>query len=274
MKALFKLVLFLLLLCVAYWFLIVKGGHPSNERDWSLDQAVLPYAEIGENEARIYDIRNFIYRSTSDYDTNYYDASFDLNRINSVDFVMEPFSDNPGAAHTFLSFGFDDGRYVAISPEIRKEKGERFSAFKGLFNQYELMYVIADERDVIGLRANFRKDKVYVYPGKTTKENIRKLFVDMLQRANKLKEEPEYYNTLFNSCTVNLANHINNISPGRISLDPRIILPGKSDELAIGLGLISTDLPLEDARNKFMVNDKAGQYKDSLYFSQRIREGR
>lgn len=271
MKGLLKFLIFIMLVAAGYWFFL-KSGHASNDRNWSVDQAILPYAEINGNEVKVYNIRNFHYRSVSDYDPSYYETTFNLDDIKSVDFVMSPFSTNPNAAHTFLSFGFEGGRYVSISVEIRKEKGEKFSAFKGLFNQYELMYVVADERDVISLRANFRKDKVYVYPGKTSKENMQALFVDMLTRANQLKNKPEYYNSIFNTCTTNLVKHINNISPGRIHFDIRILLPGKADELALQLGLIDTDLPLYDARKKYMINPQAEKYQDSLYFSTRIRE--
>src|SRR5690606_8504462 len=123
-------------------------------------------------------IRNIEYRSVSDYDIRYYDKTFDLGTIESLWYVVEPFKgQNPGAAHTFLSFGFEGGDYVAISAEIRKEKGEMFSALKGLMRQYEIVYVIADERDVIKLRSNHRKDDVFLYPIAMEKEDIRELFV-------------------------------------------------------------------------------------------------
>jgi hypothetical protein len=255
----------------AYW-IFLQTGKASNDRNWSLDQAILPYAEIGDNKIAIYNVRNFQYRAVDDYDPFYYQGTYDLENLRTVDFVMEPFSKNPELAHTFLSFGFNDGRRVAISVEARKQQGEKFSPFKGLFHQYELMYVIADERDVVNLRANFRQDKVYIYPVKTSEENVKKLFVDMLERANKLKDNPEFYNSLFNTCTTNIVNHVNNISPKRIKFDPRILLPGKSDELALELLLIDTDLPLDEARKKYQINDRAKKYISSPSFSTRIRE--
>ena len=105
-------------------------------------------------------IRNTTYRSTTDYTPAYYDKTFDLDKLTSVWYIVEPFSNWKGAAHTFLSFGFEDDEYLAISVEIRKEEGEGFSAFKGLFKQYEVIYVIADERDVITVRTNHRRDDV------------------------------------------------------------------------------------------------------------------
>jgi hypothetical protein len=118
--------------------------------------------------------------------------------------AVEPFSGIPGSAHTLLSFEFENDIFVAISVEIRKEKGESYHPAKGLFDQYELMYVIGDEKDLIKLRANYRKDTVFLYPIKAEVEDIRSLFLDMIARTNKLKEKPEFYNTLTNTCTTNI----------------------------------------------------------------------
>ena len=190
-----------ILSAVAYaiFSLVVR---PSLDRNWNKDQAVLARAAFDGDRVTITNIRNIHYRSTSDYDVRYYDKTFDLRKLDSVWFVVEPFAGHGfGAAHTLVSFGFEGGEYVAISAEIRKEVGESFSAVKGLFRQYELVYVIADERDLIKLRSNFRKDQVFVYPVKTTRENMRRFFVSMLNRANKLATEPEFYNTLTKTCT-------------------------------------------------------------------------
>lgn len=266
--------------------------RPSHHRNWSPDQALLPYAEINGDRAHIHHIRNAVYRTTTDYDLAYYEKSFDLNSIKSVWYVVEPFSTRKGAAHTFLSFGFDSSdhttanqtskeetaespqEYLAISVEIRKEKGEKFSALKGLFKQYELMYVIGDERDLIKLRANIRKDDVYLYPISAPKEKIRALFVDMLGRANQLREHPEFYNTLTNTCTTNIVSHINTIAPGKIPWSYKVLLPGYSDELAYEMGLIDTDLPFDEARQQFHINDRAREFADDPEFSGRIRASR
>jgi hypothetical protein len=259
-----------ILLCsgVILWFSV----PPANDKNWSADQRVLPYAEFKDNSVTIYNIRNFTYASTTSYKRAYYNKTFDLNKISSVDYIIEPFSGYKGAAHTFLSFGFENGDYIAISVEIRKEAEETFSAVKGLFRQYELMYVIADERDVVKLRSNYRKDDVYVYPAKTTKENMRAVFVDMLERANKLREDPEFYNTFVNNCTTNIVLHVNNVRPGRIPWSINMVFPKNSDQVAYELGLIDTDLSFEEARKKFHINERALKYADDPKFSQRIRE--
>lgn len=246
--------------------------HPSLDRDWTPDQVVLARATLSGNTATVTNIRNIEYRTTKDYDVHYYDKTFDLDTLDSVWYMVEPFSGHgAGAAHTLLSFGFEDGSYVAISVEIRKEKGESFSPVKGILRQYELVYVIADERDVIKLRSNYRKDDVFLYPVKTTKENMRKLFVSMLERANKLATEPEFYNTLTSTCTTNLVAHVNDIVPGRVPFSYKVLMPAYSDELARAIGLIDDSLSIEDLRAKYRINDRAELYADDPLFSEKIR---
>ncbi len=245
---------------------------PANDRNWNNDQNILPYAEIKNNLISIHNIRNFSYASTTSYTPNYYDKTFDLNKIKRAWYIVEPFSGIPGSAHTFLSFEFEDDQFVSISVEIRKEKGEEFHPIKGLFNKYELMYVIADERDVIKLRSNYRKDLVYVYPAKTTKEKTQTLFLDMIKRTNDLKDKPEFYNTITNTCTTNIVNHINKITPRKVPFFTlRILLPANSDKLAYELGLIDTNLTFEKARVRYFINDRAEKYADDPDFSTKIR---
>ncbi len=247
--------------------------RPSTDREWALDQKVLAHAEIDGDRVSISNVRNILYKTTSDYEVRYYDKVYDLNKIESVWFVVEPFSGNGfGAAHTLLSFGFEGGEYVAISVEIRKEVGESFSVFKGLVRQYEIVYVIADEEDVIKLRSNYRKDKVFLYPVNTTKENVRKLFVSMLERANKLAVEPEFYNTLTNTCTTNIVSHVNKIVSGRVPFSYKVLMPAYSDELAQGLGLIDGTISLTDLRAKYLINDRAEKYASDSNWSDLIRQ--
>jgi hypothetical protein len=263
-------VVFLLVLIYFIFSLIIR---PSNDRDWNVDQATLARATFEDDIVSITNIRNIIYRSTSDYDVHYYNKTFDLNKLESVWFMVEPFTGHgAGAAHTLLSFGFEGDEYVAISVEIRKEKGESFSAVKGLLRQYELTYVIADERDVIKLRSNYRKDQVFLYPIQTTKENVRKLFVSMLERANKLADEPEFYNTLTSTCTTNIVSHINELVPGRVPFSLKVLMPAYSDELAYELGLLDNSLTLEQLREKYRINERAERYADDPLFSVRIRQ--
>lgn len=261
----------LILLIVAFIFLKL-WMVPSNDRDWNLDQAVLPYATINKNLVSIYNIRDFTYASTTSFTPHYYDKTFDMNKMIRAWYVVEPFSGIPGSAHTFLSFEFEKDVFVSISVEIRKEKGETFHPVKGLFDQYELMYVIGDEKDLIKLRTNYRKDKVFLYPIKAEVEDVRALFLDMIERTNKLKDQPEFYNTLTNTCTTNIVSHINKLrSEDIFILNPKILFPKYSDALAYKLGLIDTNLSFEQARQKYLINDKTMKYSNSPDFSRKIR---
>lgn len=242
---------------------------PSNGRDWSPDLAVLPYAEFEGDLVTVRNIRNFKYASVLEYTPGYYDKTFDLNAITSVDFIVEPFSGV--AAHTFLAFGFEDGSYVDISIEVRREKGEFYNIFKGALRQYELTYVVADERDVLALRTNYRKGRVYLYPVETSKEKMRQMFVSMLERANELREKPEFYHTIANNCTTNIARHVNEITPHKIPLDIRLAFVKYSDELAREVGLIEGEGSMEEFRERHLVTPLAQQYGDSPDFSRKIR---
>ncbi|HEV8264135.1 MAG TPA: DUF4105 domain-containing protein [Gemmatimonadales bacterium] len=254
-------------------FLLVT--HPSNDRDWVPNERVLPYAEFDGDLVRIHNVRNTAYRTAEDFTPAYYDTTLDLARLRTVWFSVVPFATWTGAAHTFLSFGFDGARgptFLAVSVEARKERGEGYDPVKGMFRRYEIMYVVADERDAIRLRANYRHDDVFLYPIKATHAGVRALFVAMLERANRLRAEPEFYNTLTNNCTNTIAKHVNSLSPHRIPFSLKIVFPAYADRLAYDLGLIDTDLPYDSIRPHFRINERAMQYADSVDFSIRIRE--
>ena len=258
-------------LCLLLFLLWYLTQTPSNDRNWTVDQKSLSSIRFDGDTVFINDIRNYAYTSTSEYKPSYYNKQIDLNSVKSVDFIVEPFG-SIGAAHTFLSFGFDDGSYLSISIEIRKEIGESFSAWKGVLRQFELMYVIADERDVIDLRANHRKDTVYLYPTVATRAEARELFIHMLTRAQRLRDKPEFYNTLISNCTTNIVDHINTLRNKPLTWDYRMLFPEDSDILAKELELIAPDMTIEEARTKYRINEKAEQFKDDPLFSQRIRE--
>lgn len=254
------------------WLAMVLLIRPSNDRNWAADQTVLPWAEFAGTNVTVHGIRNFTYTSETQYQPAWYDRTFDLRDLNSAWFIVEPFGAFEGAAHTFVSFGFGNGEFLAMSVEIRKEKGETFSPLKGLLRQYEIMYVAGDERDLVKLRSNFRNDQVYVYPVRTTPDRMRQMFVEMLTRANSLRMRPEFYNTLTNTCTTNLMRHVNAIAPKRIPLRREVLLPGYADRLAYELGLIDTDLSFENARKRFHINEKARRFAEDPEFSRKIRE--
>ena len=247
--------------------------RPSNDRVWSPDQAALAEAEYSA-DGRYVTLRNIRacdYKSETNYDVRYYERTFDLDRLKTVDFLRVPFRATPELAHTMLSFGFDDRDYVAVSVEIRKEKGEAFRPLVAALNRYEIMYVVGDERDLVGLRAEHRLDDVYLYPTTAEPQQVRALFDDVMARVNKLRREPEFYNTFTNNCTTNIVRHVNNLAPDRVPYDYRVLLPGYSDRLAYDLGLLKTEASFEETRRAARITDVAYRNREAEDFSVRIR---
>lgn len=263
---------------VAVWLAIgppigcgVLRLQPSNFRDWAPDQALLPYAEVNGDIVHVRNIRNCTYLTADTYVLGYYDKTYDLGRLQYVDFIVVPFQGMPSLAHTMLSFGFDDGDHLALSVEIRRQKGEKYDLVKGMLNHYELMYVVADERDVVKLRTTYRGDDVYLYRARATPEQARMLFVDVMERVDKLAARPEFYNVFTNNCTTNLVQHINHVAPGKVPGGLKILLTGHSDRLAYDLGLLDTTLPFAETRRRAKVSDVARQCASAPDFSEQIR---
>ena len=248
-----------------------RAVTPSNHRRWEPYLAVLPYAELQGQQLTVRNIRNCKYLSENDYIVRHYDKTFDLNRLEAVDFLVVPFKEAPNLAHTMLSFGFGGNDYLVVSVEARLEEGQSYSPVKGLMRQYELMYVVADERDVIPLRTKHRDVDVYLYRTRTTPEQARLLLVDMMARANKLAFEPEFYDTFTNNCTTNIVNHINRIAPGKIGPSVGVLLPGLSDRLAYDLGLLDTTDTFERTKQRALINRRANRYLAAADFSEKIR---
>jgi len=251
--------------------LFENGLLPSHHRNWSPDLSVLPYAVFDGDRVTVHHIRNCTYQSDDDYVVNFYDRTFDVRELESVDFLVVPFKDAPSLAHTMLSFGFANGDHLGVSVEARLEQGEKYSPVLGSLRQYELMYVVADERDLIVRRTKHRDVDVYLYSTVATREQSRVLFVDVMRRVNKLYGHPEFYDTLTNNCTTNIARHVNRIRPGRLPYDLRILLPGLSDQLAYDTGLLRRSGSFAETRRRARVTRLANRYADRRDFSQRIR---
>jgi hypothetical protein len=266
-----RLLLATVVVSLLAYLILIALVRPSNTRDWALDQDRIAHAVIDGDQVQISNVRNNFYRSVQDFDVHWETRTYDLRRLQSLWYIVEPFADWRGPAHTFLSFGFEDGDYLAISVEIRKEKGEAFSPVLGMLRQYELAYVFGDERDLIGLRANHRRDEVFLYPVRTTAERRRALLVSLLERANQIAQQPEFYHTLGNNCTSNIVRHINLIVPDRIPFSFATMLPAFSDDFAYDLGLIDTALTRDQYRAPHQVNALASEYANRADFSRGIR---
>ena len=263
----------LLLAAVAFGAATLTSAKPRAEGDWIPQQAVPPSVAFDGDSVHIRNVRNFSYVSESEFTPAYYDRSYDLSKLESAWFVLTPFYGWwRGPGHTLVSFGFSDSTFLAVSVEARREKGEEYGPIKGMFRRYELMYVIGDERDLIGLRGRFGTYPVYLYPIRGDRARMRHVLIEMLTRAEELRGRPEFYNTLTNNCTSNVVMHVNGVAPGRVPGGLKTILPGYTDEVAHRLGLIETELGIEAARERFAVNERARRYYDDPMFSWRIRE--
>lgn len=271
--ALLAPVLLVLLLTAA-----VSLRQPSLDRHWTEDNARLPEASFRGDTVIVRNVRAFEWRTTSDFTPAWEQRRYDLSRLASVWFLVEPFGDFRGPAHTFVSFGFahpaGDTAYVAISVELRKEVGETYHPVRGLFREYELTYVVGDERDLVRLRSNVRRDSVFLYRVNATPEQGRTLFRAMLERANALATTPEFYNTLSSSCTTNIVDHVNAIAPNRVPFSFKVLLPAFADELAYDLGLLDTTRTFAELRRAALINPQALAASDAPDFSVRIRAGR
>jgi hypothetical protein len=262
------LVLFVVL--VSCW----RAIKPSNARDWQPDVAVLPYATVAGDLVTVHNIRNFDYRSETDYAPAYYDKRFNLKQLEGVDLVAVYWM-GPDIAHVFLSFAFAGDEHLAISIETRKEMGEDYSTLKGFFRQYELFYVVADERDVIRLRTNYRHDPpedVYVFRLNGPVENGRRLFLEYIARVNELEVHPDFYNTLTTNCTTNIWFNAG-VNAERVSFSWKILASGHVPELLYELGRLQSEgLPFAGVQQAAHVNARAQAADKATDFSRRIRQ--
>ena len=252
---------------VAWWLKI----PPSNERDWQPDVAVLPWATINGNQVTIHNIRNCDYRSETDYTVRHYDKTFDLAKLRSADLFIVYWG-SPYIAHTMFSFDFTGGDYVCFSIETRKEKGEEYSAIKGFFKQYELTYIVADERDVVRLRTNYRGEDVYLYRLEAAPELARKVFLSYLREVNLIHDNPEWYNAMTSNCTTNIRGHTAPFVKHH-RFNWRILVNGYLDTLLYERGYVDQGFPFDELKRRSYINPRAKAAGNTPDFSQRIREG-
>jgi hypothetical protein len=260
-------------IALALLALVWNRAEPSNEREWQPDVAVLPYATIDGDLVTIHNIRNFDYRTETDFTPAYYDRTFDLRRLDRVDLIAVYWM-GPAIAHLLLSFGFGS-EHVAISIEARKELAEQYSSVAGFFRQYELIYVVADERDVIRLRTNYRKDppeEVYLFRVTGRPENARRVFLEYMSDINELHDHPRFYNTLTTNCTTMiLANTM--VNPDHLPYSWKILLSGYTPEYAYDMGRLDRSLPFAELKRRVHVNAAAQAADQAPDFSERIRAG-
>lgn len=276
MRRMLRLAVLTIGLVVLIWAAL-QLRRPATDRNWNADNARMPEVEFAGSAVTVRNVRNFDWRTTTEFTPRWEDRSYDLDRLESVWFLVEPFGDFRGPAHTFVSFGFADSvrgtEYVAISVELRKEVGESYHPVRGLFREYELAYVVGDERDLVRLRSNVRRDSVFLYRVQATPEQGRTLFRAMLERADRLRTAPEFYHTLTSSCTTNIVDHVNAISPSKVPFSYKVLLPAYADELAYDIGLLDTSRTFASLRDGALINPVAQAAHDDPEFSKLIRAG-
>jgi hypothetical protein len=253
--------------------IIWVSASPSSSRDWRPEVAVLPYAVIDGDRVTVHNIRNFDYRTEDDFTAAYYDRTFDLRRLDRVDLVSAYWM-GPAVAHLFVTFGFG-ADHLAISVEARKDRTKAYGTLPGFFRQYELVYVVADERDVIRLRTNYRKsppEEVYLFRIVTPIENSRRVFLDYMRAINELRAEPRFYNTLTTNCTTMILAHAA-VNHSVVPYSWKILFPGYAAEYAYEQGRLDRSLPFEELKRRSLVNARAQAADQAPDFSQRIRAG-
>jgi hypothetical protein len=221
----------------------------------------------------LHNIRHFVYRTATDFTPRYYDKTFDLRRLDSVDLISSYWA-GEAIAHLLVSFGFGEQDYVAISIETRKEHTEDYSSIKGFFKQYELYYVAADERDVIRLRTTYRQppEDVYLYRTRVPLAQARRLFLDYVREINRLVEQPAFYNTLTTNCTTNILFHAR-ASGGMVRYNWKILLSGYAPQYVYESGRLDTRLSFAELKRLSYINGRARAAGEAPDFSQRLRAG-
>ncbi len=250
---------------------ILDRLHPAYDRCWLPGQAALPYAEFDGDWVRVHNIRNCEYRTPDDLAAHYHDRTFDLRKLRGVDLLAISPDDAAGPRSVVMSFAFGAEDFLAVSVEPRREKGEKYSPLAGLFNQYQLIYVLADERDILRKETAGGGHEVCLYRTRATPEQARLGLIHVLRRVNKLAGEPEFYNTLTNNCATNVCDCLGRLAPDRARQTWRAGLAGEPERLAYDLGLLMGGGSLEEAKVRGRVEYQAYLHRDDPDLSRMIR---
>jgi hypothetical protein len=252
------------------------GLKPSHERNWIPELARLPQMSVAENRLTVTNLRHFTWRTESDYDQRWETRSYDLSRIQGADLFLSYWS-GEAIAHLLLSFTFADSEPLTISIEIRREQGEEWSALAGFFRNYEMAYVVADERDLIGLRTQARGEDTRLFRLNATPQQARDLLLAYAADINRLAQQPRWYNTLTTNCTTVVYHLVGQVAPGwkfSLPLDPRVLLSGYLPGYLRDIGSVRQDMPLDELVKLSHIGERARSLKpDSPEFSRVIREG-
>lgn len=242
---------------------------PSNDRVWADDVARMTHGSAVGNLVTLQNVRNFDWRTETDYIPRWETRRYDLDRLVTVDLVLSYWG-NPAIAHTLVSFGFDDGEHIVFSVEIRKERHEEFSEVGGFFKQFEMSVVAADERDIVQVRTGARGEDVFLYNIDMPVSAMRELFLSYVQTANDLVREPRFYHTVIANCTTIVYRMMQAIVPG-LPADYRILLSGYLPDYLYKLGALDKRYPLEDLKARAYIGERAARAGNTPDFSHEIR---
>jgi len=246
-----------LTLGVVIWWLLIPA---TNDRNWKPQFARMPKATFNGSKIKLENIRDFIYRSETDFTPRYIDGVYDLDQVRTVDLGLCYWDGNTAIAHLMLSFGFADGRHLVFSNETRLAVGQQQGAVEGLFKQYGILFIIGTEDDLFKLRTNYRHEQLYLYPTNSPPQDVRKILVSLLERCNRMIERPEFYNTLTFNCTTSLLPSALTVVDRHI--DIRFCLNGYGDEMAWEFGWLKHKP--EDKFLEYKARHFVNQYTDKM----------
>jgi hypothetical protein len=264
------------LLVFAVWFALVLGWwltlKPSNNGNWQPNVTEHAWADINGDEVTLHNVRNCDYRTESDYTPRWETRTVRISKITGVDIAIDYWG-SPWMAHPIVSFQFADSPSVCFSIETRMKAGQSYSAIGGLYRQYELIYIVADERDVIRLRTNYRHEDIYLYRLTLTPEAAQGRFREYLHSLNQIRDQPRWYNAVTTNCTTSIRQQ--QLASESTTWNWRMLLNGKGDELMYQRRLMATaGLPFTELKKRALIDSVAQAANDSPDFSRLIREGR
>ncbi len=241
-------------LTTLFLFILKTPSHTLSERaTWEFGQQHLPQVEILDNSVTITNLRDFDWTKEGE-EEKYIDISFKLTQIESLEVGESHFHVREGIGHVFLVFNLDDGRNFALSVETRREEGEKFTVFKGLTFDYELMYIFATKEDLISLREK-REERIYVYPVNTDAEKAQEIFKLVAERVNSIHETPEFYHIIFKNCTNQITKEVEKISDKTFPLYEKTIAPGYAGRALHEMGILDVDYEkaYEEVREDYLI---------------------
>jgi hypothetical protein len=255
----------LLVIALAWWFTL----KPRSDRDWAVGMKVLPRVEIVGDQLHVRNFRNSHYTDSGTPTPRYEERTYELSRLTSIDYFLSHWS-GPMMAHTLVSFGFDDGQFLCVSVEARRQQWQSYSPLWGLFRAYELMFVLGDERDIVRLRTNIRREQVYMYRVRLTPQNLKRLLLDYIDRIEKLAVRPDWYHSIRSNCTTNLFYNRHAEVPWWMK--PNIFLNGLSARAMYRLGFLDNSVQFHELQSRCAIRERAIAAGDAEDFSQQIRK--